>query len=449
MYMDRLIVKGGYGEHGRSCFLVPFAQGRYYMLDCGIMDTDENPWPEVETELLERTEYLFLSHCHKDHSGAFSRLVSRGFRGWLVAAGATVELAGICYNKVIQADPLSAWPMGLGRELHFSCGRSGHCVGGLWFHIWDSGKSCFYSGDYQPGPLAFAVDQVKGRRADLAIVDCAHPATQEDARALRSRILEWIGPCLAAGRRVVLPLPRYGRGLELIALIKENFPQVAIAADQGFAAAAEQMCGYGQWLRAGKEEQIRAFLEEQPEERLERDRYDVLLLAYFPDERKAHILDTLKIVSDTNEQIAYLRSSVIGLLIGECTRAFLDNEVQILEGEFEGSLIKHITERPAAAYQHCAEVSFKKIYRSRDVLDIELAGFRIISTLLELMIDAVRSPEKAYSQLLINRVSGQYNMKATALYERIQAVLDYISGMTDVFALDLYRKINGNSLPAV
>ena len=27
--------------------------------------------------------------------------------------------------------------------------------------------------------------------------------------------------------------------------------------------------------------------------------------------------------------------------------------------------------------------------------------------------------------------------------------LDYISGMTDVFALDLYRKINGNSLPAV
>jgi dGTPase len=65
------------------------------------------------------------------------------------------------------------------------------------------------------------------------------------------------------------------------------------------------------------------------------------------------------------------------------------------------------------------------------------------------MIDAVCSPEKAYSQLLINRVSGQYNMKATALYERIQAVLDYISGMTDVFALDLYRKINGNSLPAV
>ncbi len=174
-----------------------------------------------------------------------------------------------------------------------------------------------------------------------------------------------------------------------------------------------------------------------------------LLLSYFPDDRKAHMLDTLHIVSDLNEQIAYLRSCVIGLLIRECTQAFLDNEEQILEGTFEGSLIRHISELPATAYKRCADLSFEKIYRSRDVLDIELAGFRIISTLLELMIDAVCSPEKAYSQLLINRVSSQYNIKAPALYERIQAVLDYISGMTDVFALDLYRKINGNSLPAV
>lgn len=174
-----------------------------------------------------------------------------------------------------------------------------------------------------------------------------------------------------------------------------------------------------------------------------------LLLSYFSDERKAHRLQTLKIVSDTNEQIAYLRSSVIGLLIRECVQAFLANEEKILAGEFEGCLMHHISPLPASAYKHCADVSFEKIYRSRDVLDIELAGFRIISTLLELMIDAVCSPEKTYSQLLINRVSDQYNIKAPALYDRIQAVLDYISGMTDVFALDLYRKIKGNSLPAV
>lgn len=174
-----------------------------------------------------------------------------------------------------------------------------------------------------------------------------------------------------------------------------------------------------------------------------------LLMSYFDEGRQAHMRKTFEIVNDTNEQIAYLRSCVIGRMIQECTRAFLEHEEEILSGTFEGTLIKHISERPAEAYKHCAHVSMEKIYRSQDVLDIELAGFRVISTLLELMMDGVTSPEKAYSELLINRVSSQYNIKSPVLYERIQAVLDYISGMTDIFALDLYRKINGNSLPAV
>lgn len=174
-----------------------------------------------------------------------------------------------------------------------------------------------------------------------------------------------------------------------------------------------------------------------------------LLLAYFSDEKKAHRLQTLKLVTDVNEQIAYLRSCVIGLLISECTQAFMNHEAEILNGTFEGSLIKGISPLPAKAYKHSSDVSFQKIYCSRDVLDNELAGFRIISTLLDLMIEAVSSPEKVYSQLLINRVSSQYNIRAHSFYELIQAVLDYISGMTDVFALDLYRKIKGNSLPAV
>lgn len=101
------------------------------------------------------------------------------------------------------------------------------------------------------------------------------------------------------------------------------------------------------------------------------------------------------------------------------------------------------------AYEACSRKAYEKIYRSKDVVDIELAAFKIIMTLLDLLIEAVMSPEKAYSQLLINRVSEQYDIHATTLYGRIQAVLDYLSGMTDIYALDLYRKINGNSLPAV
>ena len=174
------------------------------------------------------------------------------------------------------------------------------------------------------------------------------------------------------------------------------------------------------------------------------------LYELFLDEEKMERAKKIyEFFSDTNEQIAYLRATVIGILVHECTKVFIDNEKSILEGVFEGCLIKHISQPLKNAYDTCTKVAINKIYKSRDVLDIELAGFHVISTLLELMIDAVQSPGKAYSQLLINRVSSQYDINSPTLYGKIQAVLDYISGMTDVYALDLYRKIKGNGLPAV
>ena len=174
------------------------------------------------------------------------------------------------------------------------------------------------------------------------------------------------------------------------------------------------------------------------------------LYEFFLDEEKMERAKKIyEFVSDSNEQIAYLRATAIGILVQECTHVFIENEESILEGNFNGSLIKHISQPLKEAYEKCSEIAVNKIYKSRDVVDIELAGFHVISTLLELMIDAVQSPEKAYSQLLINRVSSQYDINSPTLYGKIQAVLDYISGMTDVYALDLYRKIKGNGLPAV
>ncbi len=174
-----------------------------------------------------------------------------------------------------------------------------------------------------------------------------------------------------------------------------------------------------------------------------------ILLNFFDEKRRTHICDICRLVKDTNEQIAYLRSSVIGVLVKECTQAFIAHEAEILAGTFQGCLIEHISPLVKMAYEHCADVSMKRIYCSKHVLDIELAGFRIIYTLLEALIEAVMSPEKAYSKLMIKRVSEQYDIHAETLYGRILAVLDFLSGMTDVYALDLYRKINGTSLPAV
>ncbi len=174
-----------------------------------------------------------------------------------------------------------------------------------------------------------------------------------------------------------------------------------------------------------------------------------LFLAYFEGKQKDHILERMQTLEDVNEQVVYLRSCVINCLEQECVSVFVNHEDEILSGTFEGSLIDNISERPRQAYKACEEMAVKRIYHCKDVVDIEIAGFRVITTLADLMVRAVTNPQKAYSQLLINRVSTQYDVLAPTLYERIMAVLDYISGMTDVYALDLYRKINGMSLPNV
>jgi len=174
-----------------------------------------------------------------------------------------------------------------------------------------------------------------------------------------------------------------------------------------------------------------------------------LFMSYFDDNRKEHVGRVFKIVTDTNEQIAYLRATVIGELIKECTKVFADNEEALLAGTFEKSLITNMSPLLYAAYQKSVDLSFKRIYKYNSVVDIELAGFRVIGTLLDLLTKAVMSPEKKYSKLLISRISEQYETNAPTTYGKIQAVMDYISGMTDVYAVDLYRKINGNKLPAV
>ncbi len=174
-----------------------------------------------------------------------------------------------------------------------------------------------------------------------------------------------------------------------------------------------------------------------------------LLLGFFDDGRKAHIEEVMSHVDDKNEKVVYLRSCIIGVLVSECCNIFVEHEEDMLQGTFEGCLIDHLSERTLAAYRRCSEVAHSKIYRASYVVDIDLAGHQIITELLRKLTEAVLYPERSYSQLLLSKFPQQYDVCAPTLFEKIQAVIDHISGMTDVYALDLYRKLNGMSLPAV
>ena len=176
-----------------------------------------------------------------------------------------------------------------------------------------------------------------------------------------------------------------------------------------------------------------------------------LMLGFFSDEEKQHIMQRInnECITDSNEQINYIRACAIGKLVNLCTAVFVDNEEKILSGTFSGSLIDNINDSQREAYRRCTEVSRREIYNSKPVLDIELSGYRIIDTLMQSMTEAAVYPDRFYSKQLINRVSSQYDIHSDSLDRRILAVIDYISGMTDVYALDVYQKINGISLPIV
>ena len=176
-----------------------------------------------------------------------------------------------------------------------------------------------------------------------------------------------------------------------------------------------------------------------------------LLLSFFDEDIQQKIRQRIidEELTDENEKVVYMRASVIGKLENECVAAFLAHEEEILAGTFEGSLIDHISERQKKAYQECEKISYSKIYQSKPVLDIELSGYQIMATLMKVFIEAAVNPSRFYSKQLLRRVSSQYDIENENLEERIMAVLDYISGMTDIYALDIYQKINGISLPIV
>lgn len=172
-------------------------------------------------------------------------------------------------------------------------------------------------------------------------------------------------------------------------------------------------------------------------------------LGFFSEERRSQMQAVMDDVTDPNEKIAYLRSCVVGTLVEQCASTFIENEEAILAGEFEGSLLSHVRDIEREGYARCNAISWKKIYKASDVVDIELAGNRIVTFLLEHLVGAVTNPELNYSRLLLSKFPEQYDVDAPTLYGKLQAVLDHMSAMTDVYALDLYRKLNGTSLPAV
>lgn len=163
----------------------------------------------------------------------------------------------------------------------------------------------------------------------------------------------------------------------------------------------------------------------------------------------------LKSIGGDKEKVEFLRAKVISQAISEILSCFLDQEQAILNGEFDDPLMSHIPHRDEM--DQLIEVAGEKIYIAPEVIEIETAGFQVISELLERFIqiidDVAEHGSKASprSQMMIRLIPEQFIESETLQlkdgYTRLLRLTDFVSGMTDSYAVSLYKKVTGISLP--
>jgi len=153
---------------------------------------------------------------------------------------------------------------------------------------------------------------------------------------------------------------------------------------------------------------------------------------------------------DNKEKIGYLRAKAISDLVNELAAIYLDEENNILSGKLEDDLISIIPK--AKALNKIMDVSVQKIYRSRNVVEREIAGYEVLGGLLDTFIHAyndylngnLSKRNLAIVNLLPKRIIAEGDEN---LYNCLLRILDFVSGMTDSYAVSLFRKIKGISLP--
>ena len=163
--------------------------------------------------------------------------------------------------------------------------------------------------------------------------------------------------------------------------------------------------------------------------------------------------EKLQQIPGRNEKIGLLRAISIGMLTEQCAKVFIDREDELLSGDFDQALTDLIPGK--TVLDQIIEVSIRKLYRSRLVLEIEAGGYEVLGGLLEAFTgscykcvyarEQASKRDRSIFRLLPDEYSTPVSNSKTP-YEMLRHLLDFISGLTDRHAVGLYRKIKGTSL---
>lgn len=156
-------------------------------------------------------------------------------------------------------------------------------------------------------------------------------------------------------------------------------------------------------------------------------------------------------ISEEEDKISYLRAKAIKELIIQVTNSFKECERAILSGSFDSSLTSIV--QCKNALEVIEDISQEKIYTAREVLEVEIPGYDVLGGLLEAFVPSVENTVKGVPSA---RNKGIYRLLPKAVqrklknedqYNRLLRVTDFVSGMTDSYAVSLYKQIKGISLP--
>lgn len=175
---------------------------------------------------------------------------------------------------------------------------------------------------------------------------------------------------------------------------------------------------------------------------------DVLLPILKQSEHNA-VIQRCENLADDTQRVSYLRAKVINELTMQCSDCFIRNLKEIENGTFPDSLLSDIEGK--LYVNTLKDAAAENLYNYQPVAEIETAGFEIIHGLLEIILELQSAPNTRRNQQRALLFPQQIANPAENLtyYERLLVATDFISGLTDGAAINLFNKIRGVSFPRI
>jgi dGTPase len=149
-----------------------------------------------------------------------------------------------------------------------------------------------------------------------------------------------------------------------------------------------------------------------------------------------------------SDRLSYLRALAINTLISDAVRIFIEHEEAILNGEFSVSLMEKSNYK--AQITDILRLSVQKIYNSQEVLEKEIAGYKVISDILEVYTTALIGQKEGnssnYDRLIIASMPEPYRNTEGSTYSVLLNVCCYVASLSDSTAVHIHNKIMGRQL---